>query len=308
MCVPAWATPPPKPRLVGKHVGKPGTVSAWFVARPGNPVPLSLADDTLVRVRVEAPVRLEVEVLDKPKSTPQWSLEARQPARKGAGVWEQEYLLGPLQPGEYAVELPPLRYRSDGGEWQTVSWKPIPVRVTATIKKAEPASARDITPIEEVPAGEPARGWLLWAGLALGVVLLGVTALVVQRRRVPKPPALPPHEWALRELDRLAASRPTSVEQVAAYHTALSVVLRHYLERRFQIPAERQTSAEFMAAVHTSSELSAEQEAALGELLCQCDLAKFARVWPSAEECQALVTRARAFVEESAPKPTEPPA
>jgi hypothetical protein len=298
LCAVVCATPPPQPRLIEKK----GSASAWFVARAGNPVPLSLADDTLVRLRVEAPAPLEVEALDKPKSTPQWTLEAKGPPRKGGALWEQEYRLGPIQPGEYAVELPPLRYRSGGGEWQTVSWKPVPVRVRTSIKKAEPASARDITAIEDVPGVEPGHGWLLWAGLALGVLLLGVTAFVVQRRRVAKPPPLPPHEWALRELDRLAARPPGTGEEVEAYHTALSGVLRHYLERRFRIPAERQTTAEFLEAVGKSSELSAEQLAALGGLLTQCDLAKFARVWPSAEECQALVTRARGFVEETAPK------
>ncbi len=299
LCAAACATPQPQPRLIEKR----DAASAWIVARPGAPVPLSLADDAVVRLRVEAPAPLEVELLDKAKSTPQWTLEPKGAARKGEASWEQDYLLGPLQAGEYAVELPPLRYRSGGGGWKEVRWKPVPVRVGTSIKKAEPASARDITAIEDVPGREAARGWLLWAGLALGVLLLGVTALAVQRRRATKPPPPAPHEWALRELERLAARPPGAGAEVEAYHTAVSAVLRGYLERRFHLPAERQTTAEFLQAVRSSSELSAEQQTALGELLTQCDLAKFARVWPSAEECQALVSRARAFVEATAPNP-----
>ena len=67
-------------------------------------------------------------------------------------------------------------------------------------------------------------------------------------------------------------------------------------------PPPSGTTAEFLEAVRKSSELTAEGQAALGAMLARCDLAKFARVWPSAEECQALVTQARAFVEETAPK------
>ena len=98
-----------------------------------------------------------------------------------------------------------------------------------------------------------------------------MTALVVGRRRAVKPAALPPHEWALRELTRLAERHPASGEEVEAYHTALSAVLRRYLEGRFQIPAERQTTAEFLEAVRKSSELTAEGQAALGEMLARPD-------------------------------------
>lgn len=203
------------------------------------------------------------------------------------------------------VELPPLRYRTGAGQWQPVSWQPVKVRVTTEIKNAEPGAARDITSIEKLPAIEPSRGWLLWAALALGVMLLGVTAFIVGRRRGVKPPALPPHEWALRELERLAACCPASGPESEAYYTALSGVLRRYLQGRFQIPAERQTTAEFLEAVRKASELTVEQQNALAEMLTRCDLAKFARVWPSAEECQGLVTRARGYVQETAPRPPD---
>jgi hypothetical protein len=300
----ACATPQPQPRP--QLVGKKGAASAWL-ATPGEKQTLPLADNATVMLRVEAPAPLEVEVLEKPKATPKWSLKAEggptlREKDKGEAVWEQKYQLEPHDQGEHLVELPPLRYRTGDGEWQKVVWQPVKVRVTTEIKTAEPGAARDITSIEELPPAEPARGWLLWAGLGLGAVLLGVTALAVGRRRAAKPPAPPPHEWALRELARLAERSPAGVEEVEAYHTALSAVLRRYLEGRFQIPAERQTTAEFAEAVRKSSELSAEQQGTLGELLARCDLAKFARVWPSAEECQALVTGARAFVEQTAPK------
>jgi hypothetical protein len=291
-------------------VQKDGAASVLFA--PGaEPLTLPLADEATVTLRVKAPAPLAVEVLEKPKATPLWSLKPEGPPvlheAKGDAVWEQKYRLEPHNKGEHLVELPPLRYRTGAGEWKQVRWKPVKVQVTTEIKTAEPGAARDITSIEDVPPAEPAPGWLLWAGLGLGAVLLGVTALIVGRRRAVKPAALPPHAWALRELARLAERRPASGEEVEAYHTALSAVLRRYLEGRFQIPAERQTTAEFVEAVRKSSELTAEGQAALGAMLARCDLAKFARVWPSAEECQALVTQARTFVEETAPKPPDSP-
>jgi hypothetical protein len=300
LCAAARATPPTPP------VQKQGDASVWITTPSGDPHSLPIADEATVTVRVESAAPLHVEASQDKKATPLWSLEPKGPPRaseaKGAAVWEQEYVLTPHKEGEHLIELPPLRYRTGEGEWRSVTWKPVKVRVTTEIAKVEPSSARDITAIEDVPAAEPARGWLLWAGLGLGVLLLGVMALVLGSRRAPKPPALPPHEWALRELARLAERCPAGGEEVEALLTALSGVLRRYLEGRFQIPAERQTTAEFLEAVRTNSALSSEQQTALGELLKRCDLAKFARVWPSAEECQALVIEARDFVEKTAPK------
>lgn len=295
------ATPPPSP-----PVQKQGAASAWILTPGSDPHTLPIADEATVKIRVEAPAPLQVEASQDKKATPLWSLEPKGPpqisAARGASVWEQDYVLAPHKEGEHAVELPPLRYRSGAGDWRPVTWKPVKVRISTEIAKVEPSSARDITAIEDVPAVGPARGWLLWAGVGLGVALFGVTALVISRRRAPKPPALPPHEWALRALAQLTEPRPTTAEEVEALHTALSGVLRRYLEGRFQIPAERQTTAEFLEAVRKTSELSAEQQVVLSALLARCDLAKFARVWPSAGECQALIAQARAFVEATAPK------
>ena len=105
----------------------------------------------------------------------------------------------------------------------------------------------------------------------------------------PKP--LPPEQRALQELARLDAS---ATADPAAYHTALSDVVRRYLAERFGLPATRQTTAEFLETVRRSGRLSAEQQALLRDFLERCDLAKFAPVGASAEECREAAALARA--------------
>lgn len=302
----AVSADPPRPRLVEKH----GPASVWLLTPSARPITLRLSDEIPVRVRVQAPAPLEVELLGKPAAADSWALEGqggptvRELKGKGEVVWERAYLLVPHEPGKHAVELPPLRYRSGGGRWHEVKWKPLPIEVSTQIRKAEPASAQDITGPEEVPPG-PSYHWLGWAGV-VAVLAAGAVALFIVRGRRPTAVLLSPEQWATRELDRLAAREPATAAEVEAFHTTLSAVLRRYLERRFHLPAERQTTPEFLQAARRSSELTPDQQALLGEVLVRCDLAKFARVYPPSAECRAAVAAVRRLVEESVP--TDQPA
>jgi hypothetical protein len=306
----AVATEPPAPKRVQQH----GKASLWVVAPPsvqasgeGCELDIRLSDEVTVIVRVEGKASLKVELLDQVKGTEFLALAAQSPPAirtvgGGAAMWEQEFLLTPLQPGKHPLTLPSLHYSGDDGKWKPVNWAEVTVCVYTRIKTAEPSAARDITAIEELPTIESGRGWLLWAALGLGTVVLAGLAFVVGRRRSVRRPPLPPDQWALRELEKLATQEPATAQEVEKYHTALSGVVRHYLEKRFQIPAERQTTAEFLAAVRKSSPLTEAQQALLGELLTRCDLAKFARVWSAVAECRGLVEQARNFVLETTPK------
>ncbi len=302
LCAAAAAEPPSLHWIDPK-----GQASVWLgTSAKERPLPLRLSDEVPLRLRVEGPAPLIVELLSKPKRTEAWELEEKakpllsEGQGKGPSVWVWELLLVPLQPGEHTIELPRLRYRSGDGEPQEVSWGTLKVQVTTRIKKVEPGSAEGITGPEAVPA-EEALVWWPWVVAAVGVSGLAALMLILSRRQAPRRPSLPPDQWALRELDRLAQNPPASAEEVERFHTALSAVLRRYLEAQFRLPAERRTTPEFLEAARRAPELSAEQQALLGEVLALCDLAKFARVRPTAEECQATVTAARRFVEQTAP-------
>jgi hypothetical protein len=278
--------------------------SAWFVEGQ-DPQALSLADEVTVRLRVEGPAPLDVQPLSEPKRTDSWELKEKgKPGlsdTQGKAVWVWELMLTPLQPGEHAVELPPLRYRAGKDELREVKWEPLHVRVATRIKKVEPGSAEGITGPEELPTERP-RAWWPWAAAGGGVLLLAALGFVLGRKRSRRTPPLPPDQWALRELTRLGEREPASAEEVERWHTALSAILRRYLEAQFRLPAERRTTPEFLEAARRCEELTADQQALLGEVLARCDLAKFARVQPPAEECRAALTAARRFVEGTAPR------
>jgi hypothetical protein len=122
------------------------------------------------------------------------------------------------------------------------------------------------------------------------------------RRRLAGPPRpLTPHEWAARELARIEALGLPAAGEVERFHTLVSDLVRFYLERRFQLPASHQTTAEFLETMRRAPQLTAAQQGLLRDFLGRCDMAKFARAAPSAEECAAVAGMARSFVEETTP-------
>ena len=121
-------------------------------------------------------------------------------------------------------------------------------------------------------------------------------------RSTPAPPprVVPPYELAMTALDALAASDAPD----KAYYSALDRTLRVYLEGRYGIPAPERTTRE-VTAMMVARGLPA---GGVAELLDVVDLVKFARAAPPAERRRESLERVRAFVEETRPVPSPPPA
>ncbi len=234
------------------------------------------------------------------KASPDWQVEAQPPQTEeldGDRVrWRQQFTLDPRQAGSLMLELLPLRLGN-----REVAWEPIAIQVTTEVAKADPKEARDVLPPEAPPGPErTSPPWLLWVGVAVGLVALALGGWELRRRLTAKPPPPSPPEWALKELDRIEALALPAAGETERYHTLLSDVVRRYLELRFRLPASRQTTAEFLQGMQSAPQLTAEQQALLGDFLQRCDLAKFARVTPPPAECQAIAVMARTFVQQTA--------
>lgn len=226
---------------------------------------------------------------------------------EGRERWQQTILLDPLKPCEGKVQLVPLNY-SEGPKKKphSITWQPISVTITTEVVHPDLKELRDNPGPEELP---PLRSWWLPWLIGLAAVVVGAGLIVggweLKRRwKTPEPPPLP-HEWALREMDRIEAMNLGAGGQTERYHTLLSDVLRRYFELRFQLPASKQTTQEFLEKVPTLPELSSTPREQLREFLQRCDLAKFAPFHPTPEECQTTASLARQVVEYTLPI-TEP--
>lgn len=147
-----------------------------------------------------------------------------------------------------------------------------------------------------------------WVLLALigGAVLIALSIYGVwrwRRRRVA--PVLLPHEIALRRLEDIRAlMQPASARE---FSTAVSDIVRRYIEQKFDVTATRRTTEEFLRELLESSNASlARHRGLLGEFLQQCDFVKFAALSLTLQNMESLRQSARAFVLATA-EPEETP-
>lgn len=158
------------------------------------------------------------------------------------------------------------------------------------------SQARGITGIERVaPAPPPAR-WPYWlaftVAIGTGLMLVGWKLRQVKTA----PPPLSPDSWAKRELDRIEGMGLPEAGKLEQFHTLVSDAVRRYLELRFELRAPQQTTPEFLEAMRQSPMLSTKQQQVLRDFLQRCDLAKFARDMPTADECRQTMSTARRVV------------
>ncbi|MBI1227847.1 MAG: hypothetical protein GC192_21620 [Bacteroidetes bacterium] len=164
----------------------------------------------------------------------------------------------------------------------------------------------DIKPILREPLKIQDFIWYILGAVALVIIVLLV--IFLNKRKVALPPPsvqvapLLPHELALQQLDSLAQQRLWQKGEVKGYHSALTHIVREYLEKRYGIQALEQTTDEILAQLRQRDfDLSLSKK--LGEVLQTADLVKFAKAEPTAEFHEKAMRVAREFILET--KPTE---
>jgi len=148
----------------------------------------------------------------------------------------------------------------------------------------------------------------------IGGSLVALVALVLLLHRVlnrPKrtragPLPRPPHEIATAELERLRARGLVAQGAFKEYYSALSTLVRTYLEQRFRVRAPEMTTEEFLLASARDGRLQAVHRRLLGDFLTESDLVKFAKHLPTIADSDRAYAAARRFVEETAVSVTPP--
>lgn len=137
--------------------------------------------------------------------------------------------------------------------------------------------------------------------LLLALIGLGVYFFLRKKKKgyffTPKV-VLPPHVVALKELDKLKASKLWQKGMEKEYYTELTDILRDYIDHRFNIDAPEMVSEDIIAAVHLATDTRSATDG-LAQILKLADLVKFAKYTPFADENDLSLVNAYLFVNQT---------
>jgi hypothetical protein len=136
--------------------------------------------------------------------------------------------------------------------------------------------------------------WVVYAGIGLGLVLLGSIGWWIRKRARRPKPVQSPRDRALQELERVGREMETLTPY--EFSIAVSDILRGYVMEQYQLPVTRQTSVEFLGMLAKSSPFSPDEKLLLEDFLGRCDLIKFARYDATTNDSRLLLEEATQFV------------
>lgn len=225
--------------------------------------------------------------------------EDRKTARRGdLDVTTYKLAVASFQPGRQT--LPGLRFTVSFGErGDTLTGDSVGVAIASVL----PDSMKDVHGLKPAETFPNYWLWLIPAILALVAILAWLGWKLARRlRRLHEalPPPLPPWEEALGALDRLTWREWLAEGQFKRLYYALSEILKRYLERRYEFDAAEQTTTEVLASMR-AHKLPMRDE--ITRFFARCDLVKYAKTVPPADEAERALEQLRDFVVKTKPSP-----
>ncbi|WP_309384424.1 hypothetical protein [Cerasicoccus frondis] len=140
----------------------------------------------------------------------------------------------------------------------------------------------------------------VWLGIFIGAIVIGFVAYKLMRYRQATLSAPPPPEKSARQDLQLLAS---DIDLLSAREFALkiSLILRVYIERRFDLNAPKFSTEEFLYHAAHSPLLPEEQHDWTNKFLLRCDQTKYALADMERQTKHELFDAVQSFVKNTTP-------
>ena len=113
-------------------------------------------------------------------------------------------------------------------------------------------------------------------------------------RRVTLAPVVPPHQWAMTEIEKIKTDVDLKDENSKEYYTKLTDTIRTYIARRYGFNAKEMTSHEIIEKLLSIKDRESLSE--LRDLLTTADMVKFAKFHVSVAENDSNLIKAVDFI------------
>jgi hypothetical protein len=217
-----------------------------------------------------------------------------------------------VEPGDKPIPAIALRVVTKDNFVGTAQTQAVPYKVRSRVANEPNAQPK----LETKPRAVLEDNYLpiyILAGLAGAALVAGLTLLVarhMRRRKVaatPPPPPRPPWDIAVEKLAELRHQKQTLLDagQGGLFVDRLSDVVRAYLGARYAFDGLETTSDEMLAQLK-AHDVSLGFTHEVAQFLGRCDLVKFAKVDPDADEVDLLFAKAQDLVHFSEPERAAP--
>lgn len=286
-----------------------GPVKATVKVWPAKP---SLGEPIYARLEVEAPAGVSIEAPFQEAGDQRlgrfkvvgFVRDTQHPAG-GGQLHEQTYTLEAQTSGKHRI--PPLRLEMIDARGSGDRAKPQELLTDEIALDVAPVKAEAVD-AALAPAHGPldpdvgGTNWVLVLGLASLALVLGSGSILAVRalrakRRIEQQRSA--YDEAVGRLRALESSGAPDATRADAWFVELSLIVRSYLEKRYEIRAPELTTEEFLQVATSRPELSADHRLLLSQFLERCDRVKFAGYRPDADESLATLAAARGFVEDT---------
>jgi len=219
-------------------------------------------------------------------------------------ILHQTFTLTSFDSGHW--EIPPMRFEVFSGA-NTTPDSAVTLPIGVDVNTVAVDTTKAFKPIKAVQ-GVPWSIWDYWLYLLIGAAAVLIIGGLIwyfrtrpKKEPVVKGPTVTPYEIAIADLKSLKEEKVWQQGDIKQYYTRLTDILRTYFEHQFNIAALEQTSEELLQNIKPVTKLN-QQRDKLRSLLSIADLAKFAKLQPTADEHEACMQKAEEILEWTKPK------
>ncbi len=222
------------------------------------------------------------------------------PREDGLTQSESRYTITSFRLGEHAVSTGMIVCVVDDQTFST-NFPAVTLAVESSLTEDSSSEIADIKSVHKLPGRIPP--WL-WISLLVALIafLVGwITSKLWKHREhiIPGAPPIPPYVIAFRALEALKNRGLLEKDECKPFYIELSVILRSYLEGRFNLNAPEETTEEIVEEMSRSPELDGSQRNILQEFMRQADMVKFAKGHPDRVTMESAFKTTKQFVEQT---------